>query len=120
MNPAPSSRALLQRVPLRVTLVVALVLLAAVGLTATACVVTTQLRGYLVDQVDQDLTRLAGGRADSTCAAGRTDGEDNPFETSRDEYYALASPRGPGGVGQRVHDERRGPAPASASAIAAA
>jgi two-component system OmpR family sensor kinase len=86
-NPA---RSVLQRTPLRVTLVVALVVLSAVGLTATGVVVTTQLRGYLVGQVDQDLVRLAD-RPPQRQGPGE---DDNPFETSRDEYYALATLRG--------------------------
>jgi two-component system OmpR family sensor kinase len=89
-----SSRSFLQRVPLRVTLVIALVLLAAVGLTATGAVVTAQLKGYLVDQVDQDLTRLAGSNRGPDLRGGPDDGDNNPFEASRDEYYALASPQG--------------------------
>ena len=86
--------ALLRRTPLRVTLVVALLLLAAVGLTATGAVVTTALRGYLLDQVDQDLTRLAGGGRGPDFRGGPPRGDDNPFETSRDEYYAFATLRG--------------------------
>ena len=94
MKVLESSRSFLQRVPLRVTLVIALVLLAAVGLTATGAVVTAQLKGYLVDQVDQDLTRLAGSNRGPDLRGGPDDGDNNPFEASRDEYYALASPQG--------------------------
>ncbi|MCU1599423.1 MAG: tcrY, partial [Frankiales bacterium] len=43
------------RTPLRVKLVVALVLLAAVGLAVSGLAATTALRGYLVDRVDQQL-----------------------------------------------------------------
>jgi two-component system OmpR family sensor kinase len=91
VNVARSSRSLLQRVPLRVTLVVALVLLAAVGLTATGAMVTAQLEGYLVDQVDQDLSHLAD-RPPRPGDLSR-DGND-PFQTSRDEFLALANPSG--------------------------
>jgi two-component system OmpR family sensor kinase len=77
--------------PLRVTLVIALVLLAAIGLTATGAVVTTQLKGYLVGQVDQDLAQLVQ-RPPQLGGPGR--GGDNPFETSRDEYYAFADSNG--------------------------
>ena len=86
------ARALLARTPLRVQLVVAVVLLAAIGLTATGAVVTSQLRGYLVGQVDQDLTRLAGQPPDGDFR-GRAgpDGSGDQFDTSRDEYYALAT-----------------------------
>ena len=81
-------RTVLQRTPLRVTLVVALVLLAAVGLTATGAVVTTQLRGYLVDQVDKDLTQLSQRPPrQGDLQGGPTD--DSPFETSRDEYLGF-------------------------------
>ncbi len=97
MNLAESSRTILHRVPLRVTLVVALVLLAAVGLTATGAVVTAQLQGYLVGQVDQDLTRLAGrgpvGGPDGGPGGGPGD-DGGRFQTSRDEYYALATSTG--------------------------
>jgi two-component system OmpR family sensor kinase len=88
-----SPRSVLQRIPLRVTLVVALVLLAAIGLTATGAVVTAQLKGYLVDQVDQDLSRLASRPPGD--GPGRGAGsDDDPFQTSRDEYYAFATPDG--------------------------
>ena len=77
--------AVLQRTPLRVTLVVALVLLSAVGLTVTGAVVTTQLRGYLVDQVDQDLAQLAQRPPRNEDLNPGGPPGDNPFETSRDE-----------------------------------
>jgi two-component system OmpR family sensor kinase len=80
--------AVLQRTPLRVTLVVALVLLAAVGLTATGAVVTTQLRGYLVDQVDKDLTQLSQRAPQPEDLQGGPS-PDGPFETSRDEYIGF-------------------------------
>ena len=89
MKPLESSRSFLQRVPLRVTLVVALVLLSAIGLAATGAVVTAQLKGYLVDQVDQDLTRLVGGSGGRDL--GGPDDQQNPLESSRDEYYAFAT-----------------------------
>ena len=84
----------LQRVPLRVTLVVALVVIAAVGLTVTGAVVTTTLRGYLVDQVDQDLAELAERPVRPGDLAGRDD--EGPFGPSRDEYVGYASPDGSG------------------------
>ncbi|MGZ6793780.1 MAG: HAMP domain-containing protein, partial [Mycobacteriales bacterium] len=43
------------RTPLRVTLVAAVVLLAALGLAVSGLAATTALRGYLVDRVDQQL-----------------------------------------------------------------
>jgi two-component system OmpR family sensor kinase len=45
----------MSRTPLRVKLVVAVVLLAAVGLGVSGAVATTALQGYLVDRVDQQL-----------------------------------------------------------------
>ena len=58
---APSSlldrvRGLPARTPLRVRLVIALLALVAVALVVTGLTATTQLRGYLVDQVDRDLS----------------------------------------------------------------
>jgi two-component system OmpR family sensor kinase len=90
VKPLESSRSVLQRVPLRVTLVVALVMLAAIGLTATGAVVTAQLKGYLVDQVDQDLTRLVASDGGRDLRGGPDDSQD-PLESSRDEYYAFAT-----------------------------
>jgi two-component system OmpR family sensor kinase len=99
-------RTVLQRTPLRVTLVVALVLLAAVGLTATGAVVTTQLRGYLVDQVDKDLA-AASQRLDPPGGRGPGDG---PFETSRDEYLGYTATDGTGLTGQTSHTNVHPPA----------
>jgi len=85
----PPVRAL-QRVPLRVTLVVALVVIAAVGLTVTSVVVTTTLRGYLVHQVDKDLAELGERPVRPGDFAGDDEG---PFG-SRDEYVGYASTDG--------------------------
>ena len=93
MSPTTLPRSWLQRAPLRVTLVVALVMLAAVGLTVTGAVVTTQLRGYLVDQVDQDLAQIAQRRPTPDDLGGGRGG-DTPFETSRDEYLGFAAADG--------------------------
>lgn len=82
---------LLRRTPLRVKLVAALVVLAAVGLAVTGAVVTTSIRGYLTDQVDKDLVQLSA-RPPQPGALGR--GDDNPFETSRDEYLGYATTDG--------------------------
>jgi two-component system OmpR family sensor kinase len=81
----------LQRVPLRVTLVVALVVIAAVGLTVTGAVVTATLRGYLVHQVDRDLAELAERPVRPGDFTGDDDG---PFGASRDEYLGYASADG--------------------------
>ena len=51
----------LARTPLRVTLLVAVVVLAALGLSVSAVASTTALRGYLVDRVD---TQLQGASQD--------------------------------------------------------
>jgi two-component system OmpR family sensor kinase len=78
--------------PLRVTLVVALVVISAVGLTVTGVVVTATLRGYLVHQVDNDLAELVQ-RPVRTGDLARDDG---PFGVSRDEYLGYANPDGSG------------------------
>ncbi len=87
-------RSLLQRVPLRVTLVVALVLLSATGLAVTGAVVTTQLKSYLVGQVDQDLSRLSGGGGRGGPGGPGEGGENNQIQSSRDEYVAVATTSG--------------------------
>jgi two-component system OmpR family sensor kinase len=101
VNPTVPVRRVLQRIPLRVTLVIALVLLAAIGLTATGVVVTSAIRGYLVGQVDKDLSVLIHRNPpQSTSPGGGAGGGDGdgpgatPFETSRDEYYAIADRTG--------------------------
>jgi two-component system OmpR family sensor kinase len=80
-------RTVLQRTPLRVTLVVALVLLAAVGLTATGAVVTTQLRGYLVDQVDQDLA----GDIPPSLQGPQPGDQPSPFGHGRPEWLRVTT-----------------------------
>jgi two-component system, OmpR family, sensor kinase len=103
VNPTLPVRRVLQRTPLRITLVIALVLLAAIGMTATGVLVTTQIRGYLVGQVDKDLQQLAQRPPPNQGGGGPDDSDGSaPFETSRDEYYAIATPAGkviPGNVG---------------------
>ena len=79
-------RTVLQRTPLRVTLVVALVLMSAVGLVATGAVVTTQLRGYLIDQVDQD---LAGQIPPSLQGGPQPGDEHSPFGHGRAEWLRV-------------------------------
>ena len=97
MSPNPV-RTVLQRTPLRVTLVVALVLLAAVGLTATGAVVTTQLRGYLVDQVDQDLA----GDIPRSLQGPQPGDEHSPFGHGRPEWLRVTTL-----AGVPVFDDRR-------------
>ncbi|HEX7189583.1 MAG TPA: HAMP domain-containing sensor histidine kinase [Actinomycetes bacterium] len=97
MSSVVSARTVMERTPLRVTLVVALVVLAAVGLTVTGAVVTTAIRGYLVGQVDQDLVALAQRPPQPQDLQG---GENGPFETSRDEYVGIAATNGTGLRGQ--------------------
>jgi two-component system, OmpR family, sensor kinase len=87
-------RSLLQRSPLRVTLVVALVLLAAIGLTVSGAVVTSSIRGYLVGQVDKDLAQLVQRNPPVGRPGDADDGPDAPFRTSRDEYYAITDRKG--------------------------
>ena len=63
--------------------------LVAVALAITGATVTTVLRGYLVDQVDRDLGRLAAGRPprrpDRAWASG------GPFDPDRAEYYGYVA-----------------------------
>jgi two-component system OmpR family sensor kinase len=99
----PSPRDVLERTPLRVTLVVALVLLAAVGLTATGAVVTSLLRGYLVQQVDKDLVASTRRAPQPGDLGGPGDG---PFETSRDEYFGFTATNGTGLRGRTNTDVR--------------
>ena len=91
MTVAAETPGLLQRVPLRVKLVAALVALVAVGLVATGAVVTTSIRGYLLDQVDQDLVELSSRppRLDEF----QRGGERGPFR-SRDQYARIVTPQG--------------------------
>jgi two-component system OmpR family sensor kinase len=98
VKPLESSRSFLQRVPLRVTLVVALVLLSAIGLAATGAVVTAQLKGYLVDQVDQDLLHQAGRGGGPQVAPGDGDGggDNGLFQASRTEYLGATTTSGTG------------------------
>ena len=100
-------RSVLQRTPLRVTLVVALVLLSAMGLAVTGVVVTTQLRNYLVGQVDKDLVQ-ASQRLNPP-GARENDG-DGPFETSRDEYFGYSATDGSGLTGRTSHADAHPPA----------
>ena len=91
--------------PLRVTLVVALVLISAVGLTVTGVVVTTTLRGYLVDRVDEDLAALASRPPrQEDLDGGTSDGDGGPFETSRDEYLGISARDGTSLVGKTSRD----------------
>jgi two-component system OmpR family sensor kinase len=83
-------RGLPARTPLRVRLVVALLTLVAVALGVTGLAATTQLRGYLIDQVDRDLTLGGPGPAVLTPPAGG-DGE-SPFHSGRAEWVLYASP----------------------------
>jgi two-component system OmpR family sensor kinase len=100
-------RSILQRTPLRVTLVVALVLLAAIGLTATGAVVTAQLQGYLVQQVDDD---LAGAIPPTLAGPPRADdGQDSPFGPGRPEWLRVTTPQGQRLVPDRSTDSQEAP-----------
>jgi two-component system OmpR family sensor kinase len=94
VNPTLPVRRVLQRTPLRVTLVIALVLLAAIGLTATGVVVTSSIRGYLVGQVDKDLAQLVQRNPPQGGPGGGDGDGGTPFETNRDEYYAITGTDG--------------------------
>jgi two-component system OmpR family sensor kinase len=100
VRPTTLPRSWLQRAPLRVTLVVALVLLAAVGLTVTGAVVTTQLRGYLVDQVDQDLA----GQIPRSLAQGdgQPGGQEQTFGPGRPEWLRAVTAEGQKLIPDRV------------------
>ena len=91
MTVAADAAGLLQRVPLRVKLVAALVALVAVGLVTTGAIVTTSVRGYLLDQVDQDLAQIAQREPRRGDFDGR---RDDPFQTRRDEYVGVTDPSG--------------------------
>jgi two-component system OmpR family sensor kinase len=84
------ARTLPARTPLRVRLVVALLALVAVALAVTGVTATTQLRGYLVTQVDQDLhgqpPPYLSGRAGAT--------DDAQFGSGRPEWLRLTSVQG--------------------------
>jgi len=66
----------LSRTPLRVKLVVAVVVLAALGLTIVGLSATTSLHGYLVKRVDDRLNAFQGDGG-----AGHGGGGPNPFTT---------------------------------------
>ncbi len=84
-RPLASAAQLSARTPLRIKLVAALLALVAVALLATGLAVTTGLRGYLVQQVDQDLAGPIGDiRAENQNGA-------SPFGRSRAEYLRIAS-----------------------------
>lgn len=98
VRPAPSRppRGWVSGLPLRIQLVVALVVLAAIGLALAAAVATASLRGYLVDQVDR---RLAG-------TYGQVSRNVEPFLSGGFSSLepTFVSVRGPGGT---VVRERR-------------
>ncbi|MDQ1628864.1 MAG: two-component system, OmpR family, sensor kinase [Actinomycetota bacterium] len=80
-------RAIPRRTPLRVRLVVALLALVALALVVTGVVATTALHGYLVQQVDRDLT--AGGPDLGGPPAGGDD--ESPFRSGRAEWLRFTS-----------------------------
>jgi two-component system, OmpR family, sensor kinase len=85
-------RGLPARTPLRVRLVVALLALVAVALVVTGLTATTQLRGYLVDQVDRDLA----GQIPPQLMRGPTAGDDGSaaFGPGRPEWLRVTSVAG--------------------------
>jgi two-component system, OmpR family, sensor kinase len=93
---APSSlldrvRGLPARTPLRVRLVIALLTLVAVALVATGLTATTQLRGYLVHQVDRDLPSIGDGPRGGP---GNSDNGGQLPERSRQEWVVITTPTG--------------------------
>jgi two-component system OmpR family sensor kinase len=84
-------RGLSARTPLRVRLVLALLTLVAVALVVTGLTATTQLRGYLVDQVDRDLPSIGGGPRGGP--GNPEDGGPLP-ERSRQEWVVITTPTG--------------------------
>ena len=84
----------------------ALLGLAALGLSATGVVVTTQLRQYLVAQVDADLVQLAERQPRSADIGGPGVEDDGPFATSRDEYFAVAARDGTRLQGETTYGAR--------------
>jgi two-component system OmpR family sensor kinase len=85
-------RGLPARTPLRVRLVVALLTLVAVALVVTGLTATTQLKGYLVDQVDRDLPSVGGGGGPRG-GPGNFGGGELP-ERSRQEWVVIATMTG--------------------------
>jgi two-component system OmpR family sensor kinase len=70
---------LLQRTPLRVKLVAAVVALAALGLTVSGAAATTALRGYLLDRVDAQLAAAVNDpRQLNALLRGSGDGDGRP------------------------------------------
>jgi two-component system, OmpR family, sensor kinase len=78
--------------PLRVRLVVALLALVAIALVITGVTATTQLKGYLVQQVDRDLHGVAVP-ARGPAPFGDADDARGP-DGGRREWYVVTSTRG--------------------------
>lgn len=74
--------------PLRVRLVLALLALVAIALVVTGVTATTQLKGYLVSQVDRDLMGGPAPRPD------RVGDDDSPFSRGRPEWSQLTTSNG--------------------------
>jgi two-component system OmpR family sensor kinase len=84
-----------RRVPLSVTLVVALITLVTLALIATGAAAATALRGRLLDRVDQDLNSVSAtwmGRIVHQTPRPRTD--DGPFSAGSRFYVVLLDRRG--------------------------
>jgi two-component system, OmpR family, sensor kinase len=74
----------IDRMPLRVRLVVATTLLVAVGLAISGFVASTTLRGYLVDRVDDQLIQDARHFAGPEFRGGLFDGDGGPGPNDND------------------------------------
>ena len=82
------------RAPLRVRLVVALLALVAVALVVTGVTATTQLKGYLVAQVDRDLAGQIPPSLTRPGAAAVGGDVASPFGPGRPEWLRVTSTRG--------------------------
>jgi two-component system, OmpR family, sensor kinase len=112
-NPAPS---VLARTPLRVQLVVALLVLVTLGLAVTGVVATTQLRGYLVAQVDQDLA----GDIPQSLQGPQPGDERSPFGAGRPEWLRVTTLTGVPVFGDRQTEPDTSPPAISRAQILAA
>jgi two-component system, OmpR family, sensor kinase len=78
------------RTPLRVRLVVSLLTLVAIALVVTGLTATTQLKGYLVDQVDRDLPGAGAPRG----GPGDFGPDQGPTDRARQEWVVVATTTG--------------------------
>ena len=84
----------LRALPLRVTLVIALVALVALGLLASGVAATTQLSGFLSDRTDAQLQGASALRGGTGYGGGGGGGADNGYRPPSRFYVALSSTDG--------------------------